>query len=113
MYQKLREDWRPFWYNFILMSELKLQHIAHLARLHFGDKELKVFESQVARILEYVEELKAVDVSGVEPTSHPLPLANVFREDIPRPSLLIERFLEKSPGAHGRFFEVPKIIEDK
>ncbi len=95
------------------MSDFNLKHIARLARLHFKDEELKVFESQVAGILKLVDELKEVDVEGVEPTSHPLDIKNVFREDEIRPSLSIEEFLKHAPRSRGRFFEVPKIIEDK
>ena len=95
------------------MSGLNLRHIARLARLRFTDEELKVFEPQLANILKFVEELKAVDVAGVEPTSHPLSMANVFREDEVKPSISIEEFLKTAPKSRGRFFEVPKIIEDK
>ncbi len=95
------------------VSEFNLKHIASLARLHFDEKDLKVFESQVAGILKFVDELRKVNVDGVEPTSHPLPLANVFREDEVKPSLNIEEFQKHSPQVRGRFFEVPKIIEDR
>ncbi len=95
------------------MSDLNLKHIARLARLHFKEDELKVFEAQVAGILKLVDELKEVNVDGVEPTSHPLDIKNVFREDEVKPSLPIEEFLKQSPRSRGRFFEVPKVIEDK
>lgn len=95
------------------MSKLDLKHVAKLARLRFTDAELKVFESQVEAILGFVDQLKAVDVEGVEPTSHPLSIHNVFREDKPHPSLPIEGSLRTAPQARGRFFEVPKVIEDK
>ncbi len=95
------------------MSSFDLRHIARLSRLHFKDEELKVFESQVSKILGFVEQLNEVDVAGMEPTSHPLSLQNVFREDKIIPSIQVEKFLSHSPRAHGRFFEVPKIIEDK
>lgn len=95
------------------MSDFNLKHIARLARLHFKDEELKVFESQVADILKFVDELKAVPVEGVEPTSHPLALKNVFREDVVKPGVSIEEFLKTAPKSRGRFFEVPKVIEDK
>ena len=95
------------------MTDLDLRHIARLARLHFSDEELKVYESQVGDILDFIAALNAVDVSGVEPTSHPLALENVFRDDRVIPSLSIEEFLKNSPASRGRFFEVPKIIEDK
>jgi len=94
------------------MSGIDLRPIAHLARLRFKDEELKVFEAQVNDILKLVNQLAEVPVEGVEPTSHPLALKNVFREDQPSPSLPIEEFLKASPRTRGRFFEVPKIIEN-
>ena len=94
------------------MSQIDLRQIARLARLHLTPEEMARLEPQLANILTFVEELKAVNVDGVEPTSHPLSLSNVFREDSPKPSLDIQAFLKHAPLAHGRFFEVPKIIED-
>jgi aspartyl-tRNA(Asn)/glutamyl-tRNA(Gln) amidotransferase subunit C len=61
--------------------------------------------------LSFVDKLKEVDVAGVEPTSHPLSLSNVFRDDEGKLSIPIEEFLKNAPKARGRFFEVPKIIE--
>ena len=87
------------------MSAIDLKHVARLARLHLSEEELKSFESQVAQILSFVEKLN--DLKGlekVEPTSHPLALSNVFRED--RVGLSLDQ-------ARGRFFQVPKIIEDR
>jgi aspartyl-tRNA(Asn)/glutamyl-tRNA(Gln) amidotransferase subunit C len=95
------------------MTNIDLKHVARLARLHFSAEELKVFESQVGDILKFIDELKEVNVDGVEPTSHALPLSNVFREDIVQPSLSIQEFVKHAPKARGRFFEVPKVIEDK
>lgn len=95
------------------MEKMDLKRVAKLARLGFEEKDLAKFESQVLDILKFVEELKEVNVEGVEPTSHPLPLANVFRKDEIQPSLNIVEFLKTSPRSRGRFFEVPKVIEDK
>ena len=95
------------------MSDFDLNHIARLGRLHFKEEELKIFESQVNDILKFVEKLKEVNVDGIEPTSHPLSLSNIFRDDTVCPSMPIEEFLKQSPRARSRFFEVPKIIEDK
>ncbi len=95
------------------MGNIDLKHIARLSRLHLTDEEIKYFETQVSQILSFVDKLKEVDVTGVQPTSHPLTLSNVFRADEVRPSLPIEGFLKHAPKARGRFFEVPKIIEDK
>lgn len=95
------------------MKSIDLKHVARLARLHFSDEELQKFESQVEEILKFVDQLKAVDVKGIEPTSHPLKLSNVFREDKPAPAFPVEEVLKRAPKSKGRFFEVPKIIEDK
>lgn len=95
------------------MEKMDLKRVAWLSRLGFEEKDLAKFESQVLQILKFVEELKEVNVDGVEPTSHPLPLSNVFRKDEVQSSLKIEEFLKTTPRSRGRFFEVPKIIEDK
>ena len=95
------------------MVAIDLKHIARLSRLHLSNEELEFFKTQVGQILSFVDKLKEVNVDGVEPTSHPLSLSNVFREDEVKPSIPIEEFLKHSPRARGRFFEVPKIIEDK
>ena len=93
------------------MSSIDLKHIARLSRLHLTDEELQFFETQVGKILSFVDKLKEVNVDGVEPTSRPLSLSNVFRQDEVKPPLAIEEFLKHAPKAKGRFFEVPKIIE--
>ena len=95
------------------MSSIDLKHIARLSRLHLTEQELKFFETQVAQILSFVDKLKEVNVEGVEPTSHPLSLSNVFRDDEAKPSIPIEEFLKNATRARGRFFEVPKIIEPR
>ena len=95
------------------MSAIDLRPVARLSRLHLTEEELKFFETQVAQILLFIDKLKEVDVEGVEPTSHPLSLKNVFREDEVKPSMAIEEFLKNAPRARGRFFEVPKIIEPR
>jgi aspartyl-tRNA(Asn)/glutamyl-tRNA(Gln) amidotransferase subunit C len=95
------------------MSGFDLKRIARLAKLHFKDDELKIFESQVLDILRFVDELKRLDVEGVEPTSHPLTLENVFREDKAVPSIPADKILSHAPKHRGRFFEVPKVIDEK
>ena len=96
------------------MSGIDLKHVARLARLHLSDSEIKFFETQVAQILSFVDKLNEVKgLEGVTPTSHPLSLSDVFREDRVGPSVDIEQFLKISPQSKGRFFQVPKIIEDR
>ena len=83
-----------------------------MSRLHFSDRELEIFETQVAGILDFIEKLKEIDVDEVAPTSHPMALTNVFRPDQIRPSVSMEDFIRRSPKSSGSFFEVPKVIED-
>lgn len=96
------------------MSSIDLKHVARLARLHLSEEELRFLQTQVPAILAFVEKLSEVQgLEKVEPTSHPFSLSNVFRPDVPAPSLAIEEFLKHAPQAKGRFFQVPKVIEDK
>lgn len=96
------------------MSSIDLKHVARLARLHLSDEEMKFLRTQVPAILAFVEKLNEVKgLEAVEPTSHPFSVSNVFRPDEPRPSLAIEEFLKRAPQSKGRFFQVPKVIEDK
>ena len=96
------------------MSSIDLKHVARLSRLHLSEEELKFFATQVSQILSFVEKLDEVKgLESVPPTSHPFSFSDVFRKDEPAASLFIEEFLKRSPRAKGRFFQVPKIIEDK
>jgi aspartyl-tRNA(Asn)/glutamyl-tRNA(Gln) amidotransferase subunit C len=87
-----------------------VRHVAKLARLALDDEQLGRFTPQLESILEYVDQIRAVDVSGVEPMAHALPLANVLREDVVEASLPIEQVLRNAPETDGRFFKVPKVI---
>ena len=96
------------------MSDIDLKHVARLARLHLTEEEFRFLATQVPQILSFVEKLNELKgLEGVEPTSHPLALSDVFRQDKVAPSLPIEEFLKHSPQSKGRFFQVPKVIEGK
>ena len=88
----------------------QVRHVAKLARLHLDDAELRRLEGQLESILEYVAKVREVDVTGVGPMAHALPLTNVLREDVVEPSLPVERVLQNAPASDGPFFKVPKII---
>ncbi len=64
-----------------MISKEEVKHIAKLARLGLTEKEIEKFQKELSSILDYVEKLKEVDVSKVEPTSHPLKMENVMRKD--------------------------------
>jgi aspartyl-tRNA(Asn)/glutamyl-tRNA(Gln) amidotransferase subunit C len=67
---------------------------------------------QLNAILQHIDALRAVDTSGVEPTSHAVPVVNVMRDDEPRPCLSQGQALANAPDRAGEFFRVPRIIED-
>lgn len=88
-----------------------VRSVAMLARLELTDEELAQYESDLNRILEYVEKLGELDVSGVEPMSHSLKLANVLRPDVPAPSLSNEQALANAPEAEDGCFKVPAVLQ--
>ena len=88
----------------------QVRHVAKLARLHLDEPQLQRLEGQLESILEYVAKLREVDVTGVEPLAHALPLTNVLREDVVEPSLPLEKVLQNAPESDGPFFKVPKVI---
>ncbi|HEY7116757.1 MAG TPA: Asp-tRNA(Asn)/Glu-tRNA(Gln) amidotransferase subunit GatC [Tepidisphaeraceae bacterium] len=92
------------------LSLANVRHVAKLARLALDEEKLRRFVPQLESILEYVAKIDQVDVSGVEPMAHALPLANVLREDVVEPSLPIGQVLQNAPETDGRFFKVPKVI---
>ena len=85
-------------------------HVAKLARLALDEPQLDRFATQLESILEYVGQIGEVDVAGVEPMAHALPVANVLRDDVVGPSLPLEKVLQNAPETDGPFFKVPKVI---
>jgi aspartyl-tRNA(Asn)/glutamyl-tRNA(Gln) amidotransferase subunit C len=88
----------------------QVRHVAKLARLEMEEAELARLTQQLEGILGYVAKLSQLDVSGIEPTSHALPLSNVLREDVAEASLPLEKVLQNAPEADGDFLAVPKVI---
>jgi aspartyl-tRNA(Asn)/glutamyl-tRNA(Gln) amidotransferase subunit C len=88
--------------------------IADLAKLHFSENELESFTEQFQRILDYVEQLKQVNVDDVEPTSHVSLTADfekhIFREDEVRLSLPVDESLANAPDPGSGHFRVPKVL---
>mgnify|MGYP003353109562 FL=1 len=92
-------------------TDFNIKYVAHLARLKLTPEEEQKLGAQLGNILGYIEKLKEVDVSGVEPTAHAFPLVNVFRADEPRPGLSTEDALRNAPKQSGGMFVVPKVVE--
>lgn len=96
------------------ISRTEVLKIAELAKLHFSDAELNEFIAQFQRILDYVEQLKQVNIEGVEPTSHVSLTSDfekfLFREDEVKPSLPVEESLSNAPDPGAGHFRVPKVL---
>ena len=92
-------------------AQIDVKYVAHLARLSLTAEEEQKLEAQLSNILGYVEKLKEVDVTGVEPTAHAFPLVNVMRPDEVRPSMDQVDALRNAPAQANGLFMVPRIVE--
>ena len=92
-------------------AEIDVKYVAHLARIVLSPDEEKKLSAQLGGILDYIEKLKELDVAGVEPTAHAVPLVNVTRADEIRPSLPHAEALRNAPAQANGLFMVPKIVE--
>ena len=86
-------------------------HVAELARLALTEEEIERLGSQLNAILEAVGKVAELDLSAVEPTSHPLDVVNVWSADEPRPSLSLEEVLANAPEVENFHFRVPPAAE--
>ena len=89
----------------------EVKKVARLARLDMTDADLAKMAQQLSNILAYVDQLSELNTDGVEPLAHPLPVQNVFREDLPAPSLSPDAALANAPHRIGNFFGVPSVID--
>jgi aspartyl-tRNA(Asn)/glutamyl-tRNA(Gln) amidotransferase subunit C len=93
------------------MDESEVRHIAHLARLRLTDEETAQYTHQLAAILSYMDKLGELNVDGVEPTAHPLPVRNVLAEDEPAEPLDAAQALQNAPSNRDAFFAVPRVLD--
>lgn len=97
------------------MSGITREDVAHLARLAHIDipaDQLDHYASQLDAILDAVATVSAIDTSSVQPMSHPVPMTNVFREDIPTQGLTAEQALSGAPAVEDDRFRVPRILDE-
>jgi aspartyl-tRNA(Asn)/glutamyl-tRNA(Gln) amidotransferase subunit C len=92
-------------------TDFNVKYVAHLARLSLSPEEEQKLGAQLNNIIGFVEQLKSVDVSGVEATAHAVPTVNVTRADEVRPSISHEDALRNAPKQSNGLFIVPKIVE--
>ncbi len=91
----------------------QVAHLGRLARLSLTEDELDHYSTQLANILGAVARVTEVATPDVPATSHPMPLENVFREDLPVPSLAQAQALSGAPAAEDERFRVPRILDEQ
>jgi aspartyl-tRNA(Asn)/glutamyl-tRNA(Gln) amidotransferase subunit C len=95
------------------ISRDEVAHLATLARIELSDAELDHLAPQLSVILESIASIAEVAAADIPPTSHAVPLTNVFRADEPRPSLTAGQALSGAPEAEQQRFAVPRILGDE
>lgn len=95
------------------ISREEVARVAHLARLSLTDDELDRFTDQLGDVLDHARDVEALDLAGVEPTSHPIPLVNVLRDDVVGPSVDRDEVMSAAPAVEDWRFRVPPILGDE
>ena len=95
------------------ITRAEVSHLARLARLALTDDELERFAGQLDVILASVATVGEVAADDIPPTSHSVPLTNVFRPDVVRPSLSADEALSQAPAAEESRFRVPRMLDEE
>lgn len=93
------------------LTRKEIEDVAHLSRLELTDEEMDKLTGHINRLLENFAELQKLDTDDVEPTSHTIPVSNVFRKDEARPSLPVEDVVSNGPQVADDCFVVPRVVE--
>lgn len=94
-----------------MINEKDVKYVADLARINLKADEMQALTKDLGNILQYINKLESLDISNIEPTSHAMPIKNVFREDTVLPSLGQEKTTKLAIENYKGAFKVPKIIE--
>ena len=92
------------------LTEEAVRKVAHLSRLAIEDEQVPRYTAELASVLEHIERLLALDVDGVEPMAHPLPVHNRLGEDVPVEGLPVAALLDNAPAVEGDVIAVPKVL---
>ncbi|GAA5484592.1 Asp-tRNA(Asn)/Glu-tRNA(Gln) amidotransferase subunit GatC [Haloferula sargassicola] len=93
-------------------DHIDVRYVAGLARLHLTDEECSVFQPQLDAVLEHAKSLLEIDVEGIDPTAHAVPVYDVMREDVAGESLPVAAVLQNAPEQAQQQIRVPKVIAD-
>lgn len=93
------------------ITKEQVEHVANLARLNLTDAEKDRLTNEMEEIIRFADKLNKLDTEGIEPTAHVIPIKNVYREDVVRPSYDRDKILANAPSSDEGCFKVPKIVE--
>ena len=93
------------------LTKQDIESVAYLSRLELSEEEKEKFTGHINRLLENFEKLQELDTDNVEPTSHVIPVYNVFRKDESRPSLPADEIVSNGPQVAENCFVVPRVVE--
>ncbi len=88
-----------------------IEYIANLSRIELSEHEKEMFVHQLSDILSYIGKISELNTENVTPMAYTIKASNVFKEDIPEPSISLEDVQLNAPDIKGVFFKVPKVIE--
>jgi len=91
--------------------KINVEPVAKLARLGLSEEEKTLFAEQLSAILDFADNLKKLDTENTLPTSHAIPIKNIFREDKTIPCENVDDIMANAPEAENHLFKVPRIIE--
>ncbi len=92
------------------LSREDVEKVSLLARLQLTDDELNVMTTQLAKILEHIDQLGELDTESVEPMAHAIEMSNVFADDEPQPGLEREQALANAPKRDDECYRVPAVL---
>ena len=93
-------------------DHIDVNYVANLARLNLTEEESITFQRQIEDILGYINKLEELDIDNIEPTAHAAPVFDRVREDVTKPSIDREAFLNIAPSVSNDQLKVPKVIEE-
>jgi len=94
-----------------MLNKNDIEDIAHLSRLELTDSESEKITEQINKLLNNFANLQKIDTKGVVPTSHAVPMQNIFREDVVKPSLTPEEVVSNGAEVMDNCFVVPRIVD--
>lgn len=92
------------------ITPVEVAYVAQLARLELTEAEVESIAGQLSAVLGHIDAIRALDLSGVPPTSHAFELVNVLREDVEVDGVGREEVLDAAPSSEGGRFRVPPIL---